>query len=165
MNFAKFLAGLIIVILSAPAFAQKTKVDPDILPALPAGPPKAASKSLVAKYSNELKGACVVALKKEEGLVPEVKIKNKGKINSICECFSREVAKGSNLEEIDFLTTFYKGFDNKMNDDEANGIYLHEGQKLEENCRLDSNYKVGQPEPRERQINSVDEKASAKKSK
>lgn len=166
MKSFKILVTTSALLISGFAFAQKSsKVDPDILPALPAGPPKAASKSEVAKAKTELKGACVISLKKNEGLVPEIKIKDKSKIAAVCECVAREVSKGANLEEMDFLTTFYKGYDNKLSEGDSGNIYLHEGDKLEENCRLDSNYKVGQPEPRERQVNSVEEKVPAKKTK
>lgn len=162
MKTLKYIISVSMIVAAGSAFAQK-KVDPDILPALPDGPPKPASKAEVAKFRIELKGACVIAFKKNEGLAPEIKLKDKSKINAACECVAREISKGANVEEMDVVASFYKGFDNKMKDEGDSGnIYLHEAGKLEENCRLDSNYKVGQPEPRERQINSVE---PAKKSK
>lgn len=149
MKTLNFFLTLLILSFSVSVLAQKTKtVDPDILPALPDGPPKPASKSEVSKARIELKGSCVLSLKKGEGLAAQVKIKDTKKISSICECIAREIAKGANLEEMDVVTTFYRGFDDKMKNEDGFNIYLHEAGKLEENCRLDSNYKVGNPEPR-----------------
>lgn len=166
MNYFKYAISIGLLLAAGSAFAQKKAVDPDLLPALPEGPPKPAAKAEVAKFRVELKGACIISLKKNEGLAADVKIKDKSKINSVCECVAREISKGANLEEMDVVASFYKGFDNKMKEEgESAGIYLHEAGKLEENCRLDSNYKVGQPEPRERQINSVEEKTETKSHK
>lgn len=166
MRSLKYFISVGLLIAAGSAFAQKKVVDPDILPPLPEGPPKPASKADVAKFKVELKGACIISLKKNEGLATEVKIRNKGNINAVCECVSREIAKGANLEEMDVVASFYKGFDNKMKEEgDSAGIYIYEAGKLEENCRLDSNYKVGQPEPRERVINSVEVKADSKDEK
>ena len=163
---SRILLTALLLVVSSVSYAQKSSkaVDPDIMPALPEGPPPKASKAEIAKSRAELKSACVVSLKKNEGLVPELKLKDKSKVAAVCECVAREMSKGGNLEELDFVATFYKGFDNKIDGESSNAIYLHEADKLEENCRIDSNYKVGQPEPRERSVNSVPE-AKSKKSK
>jgi hypothetical protein len=144
----KLFVTSLIVFVSAISLAKTLLIDPDILPALPDGPPKAASRRQIDTARTELIAACKTQFEKGTGL-SEKKVSGAAEITKLCNCVGKNMAGGKNIEEMTTIANFYRGVDDDVDSrSESYDMYIHEATKLEANCKSKSTYKVGQPEPR-----------------
>lgn len=138
-----FFMALNIALGSQLAVAQK-------MPPLPAGPPvKKINATDVSKHAEQFMNACKVIksrILKGKGVAVAQIDKQASKF---CFCVAKDVKRRNDVNEMSFLTKYYRDEiddDAKLSDEQD--IYIHELEKLEDNCDKDPQYRYGMKEPR-----------------
>lgn len=154
MNSLKALG--LISLFSLQAFAI------DLTKPLPDGPPAPPSPATLKRAANQLLKTCSEGLE-THGLASSVKIASGSNAQAVCRCISSSFKKGQDLKAIAVMDATYRGLDTQVTDPEIQNEYLFHAKQLEENCRLNPKYRVGQSEPRD--VSSVKSKTDKPKKK
>lgn len=159
-----FKTTLVLSVLVTGSFASAQRT------VLPKGPPEEKiDPGLVQKHSEALMKACRTSTESDLRKQNVAASKIEGRARDICFCIAKDIKRRDDPREMELITKYISSskqtrteIDEKINDEQA--IWLHEFDKLEQNCRKNPKYRFGMPEPRLPSGSVIDQSLTPKSS-